>query len=730
MKTKTYSTILLILCATVLTGCMNTPDGSNDGNNGDSSGNSNDAQSNTNTAKEVFDNALQMLDDGADVDETRMAMLAELQSKSNVEAAEIDEHSDVVWADFENGETRLFAIYDDENDGHDEETWSQLVNEADAANQNGFSGSFPLRPIAKVRRTQIIPELPDSSFLIPASNRAVVANGLTPFHADWPHEDNRPQIASMLEDLGYVVTQTDLNVDLFTHLSDYGVIYTESHGGWRAPSIQDLTADPSGIDPNEPIPTCFGSPSTQWVLTTTEVTDANRATYQKDVDCRRLMIMHATLRSRNKPEERKEFYCVTPLFIREYDKNNFPDRTFMYLNSCRGFDASQNSHFRDVLDERCVGGTYMAWMNKPHPVAAFRAGLNFFQLMCGTNQELSTKSIPFLEENVPPITNMSIAEAFAAMFAKGYTNGLIASRGAMLFYRTEEDTTGLPPILTFAPVISDFFLDEIGNAALQARSPDNAELIIGDAPGNLPDISTVTIDIGKTTALQTTNVTGTGYALKVPVGAEGELRLRKDGRTSPPMQLLTWKPSFVIRGTGPDGLTFTATFLMHGRGLPAPRSRSGAQGTFLWLEPTEAFDARFDAASTVTWSVGGSANVGGVQYSHSGGGSQTISFKAADGTLHSASMISNDGLTAEIDFTVETELKYTTTISGNGPTTMEERTLPVGNYSYAPSAQLGQDWTLQSGSLGVFFTQTGWTGDMTWNAATPTPPYDYEKFRR
>jgi hypothetical protein len=707
-----------------LTGCGNqTAD-----DNGGSSGNSGSSQSNAATAAAVVENARQMLDDGADVDTTRAAMLEELQGKSDVETADIDESSDVIWADFDNGETQLFAVFDDESEGNDAETWSQLLEEADTTSQSIAPGSFPLPPTAKVRRPQIAPSFPDSVFLMPASNKALVANGLTPFHDTWPHEDNRPLIAKMLKDVGYEVTQTDLTVELFTHLSDYGVIYTESHGGWRDASIRDLTTDP--LDATAPIPTCFGSPSNQWLLTTTQVTAANRETYQKDVDCRRLIIMNATLRSPNKPTEEKQFYCVTPLFMREYDKKDFPDRTLMFINSCRGFGVSLDSHFRNALDARCVGGSYLAWVNRVHPVAAFRGGLYFFQLMTGSNEELSVSQIPFLEKNVPPVNNMSIAEAFAAMFAKGYTNGLIASYGAMMFYRTEEDASGGGPNLTLAPVISDFFLDEIGNAALQARTPDDAELIIGDAPGNLPDISTVTIGIGKTTTLQTQHITGTGYALKVPVGAEGELRLRKDDRIGPPMQLLTWRPSFVVKGTGPEGLTFTATFLMHGRGIPAPRSRSGAQGTFLWLDPMEAFDARFDEASTVTWSVGGSANVGGVTYQHSGGGTQTISFKAADGTFHPASMISNDGQTADIEITVETPLKYTTTITGNGQSTTQENTLPAGDYSYAPAAQLGPDWTLQSGASPIFFTQNGWSANMTWNAATPTPPYDYEKFRR
>lgn len=728
MITRSRFAALFVCILIAMPGCGNAPTTDNGSNNGNSSGDSADTQSNAATAASVIDSAQQMLDDGADVDATRDAMLNELQSKSGVETAEIDEYSDVIWADFDNGETQLFAIFDDENEGDDAETWLQLLNDADDTNQAIAPISFPLRPVAKVQRPQIAPVFPDSSFLMPASNKAILANGLAPFHDAWPHEDNRPLIAKMLTDIGYSVTQTDLTVEMFTHLSDYGVIYAESHGGWRTASIRDLTTDP--LNPTDPVPTCFGSPGNQWLLTTTEVTDANRATYQKDVDCRRLMIMNATLRSPNKPTEKKQFYCVTPLFMREYDKKNFPDRTLMFINSCRGFDVSLGGHFKDALDARCNGGTYVAWTNRVHPVAAFRGALNLFQLLTGSNEELSANQIPFLEKNVPPIMNMSIAEAYAAMAAKGYSDGIITNRGAALFYRTEESATELPPILTLAPAITDFFLDEIGNAALQARSPDNAELIIGDAPGNLPDISTVTIDIGKTTALQTTNVTGTGYALKVPVGAEGELRLRKDDRIGPPMQLLTWKPSFVVQGEGPHGLTFTVTYLMHGRGIPSPRSRTGAQGTFLWLDPMEGFDARFDAASTVTWSVGGSANVGGVQYAHSGGGTQTISFKSDDGTAHSASMISNDGRTAEVDFTIETELTYTTTISGNGPTTMEQHTLPAGNYTYSPAAPLGEDWTLQSGTLGVFFTETGWSGNMTWNAATPNPPYDYEKFRR
>ncbi len=37
---------------------------------------------------------------------------------------------------------------------------------------------------------------------------------------------------------------------------------------------------------------------------------------------------------------------------------------------------------------------------------------------------------------------------------------------------------------------------------------------------------------------------------------------------------------------------------------------------------------------------------------------------------------------------------------------------------------------MPTGTLGVFFTETGWSGNMTWNTATPNPPYDYEKFRR
>ncbi|MEZ6083045.1 MAG: hypothetical protein R3E58_03590 [Phycisphaerae bacterium] len=263
----------------VMPGCGNAPTTDNGGNNGNSSGNSADTQSNAATAASVIDNAQQMLDDGRDVDATRDAMLNELQGKSGVETAEIDEYSDVIWADFDNGETQLFAIFDDESEGNDAETWLQLLNDANDANPSISPINFPLRPIAKVQRPQIAPVFPDSSFLMPASNKAILANGLAPFHDDWPHEDNRPLIAKMLTDIGYQVTQTDLTVEMFTHLSDYGVIYTESHGGWRAPSIRDLATDP--FDATDPVPTCFGSPGNQWLLTTTEVTDANRTTLSK-----------------------------------------------------------------------------------------------------------------------------------------------------------------------------------------------------------------------------------------------------------------------------------------------------------------------------------------------------------------------------------------------------------------------------------------------------------------
>ncbi|MFQ5491782.1 MAG: hypothetical protein ACE5GE_13770, partial [Phycisphaerae bacterium] len=242
-----------------------------------------------------------MLAEGADAPTICAEVAQSLQDDDRVAGAAVDPDIDAVWVDFVDGESQVFQIIDDtaDSEGLIKDDTFALIKSVQNRNRNR-----PTPPVTQPR--QFNPPNPADLIHLPAKDKALLANALSPFHANWDVTDTTEKLFAMLFDLGYEGKRVPLTLDLVETFGDYGVIVLETHGTWRDPIYPaDQVQLPAGIlddDDNSTSPTndnCGGTGARHVLLTTTRVTGANLAPRGGEIFCGQLVIWNVHLRQKN-----------------------------------------------------------------------------------------------------------------------------------------------------------------------------------------------------------------------------------------------------------------------------------------------------------------------------------------------------------------------------------------------------------------------------------------------
>lgn len=655
----------------------------------------------------------QGLDQGADLSAVRQDLLSRLRADNHVAGAGLDEDSDVVWADFINGEIHCFWIVDSDTDASAGSVDSLTVAALPGHGVPAIPTSMPAGPTGTGLR-HVAAFNADTFWHLPGNNKALLANALWPFHADWDISDTTVRIKEMLEACGYVVEPEPveypdgqvgpglLTLDHFQHLSDYGVIFIETHGARRKP---EYPAEMLQLPPSLGLPntgTCGGDASSMVLLTTTLTTPAAIVEHAGDLNCGRITFWNARIRDpKGKIIRRQQYFGVTPNFIREHDQGKFPDSTLFFLNACRGFgDDGYSSPFASTLFEKCNRGAYfLGWAKKVfYPIAA-RAALNHFQLMTGANDELYIKGKALLRSATPPCGGSftELNAAFAQIFNRGYATD--PDSGAVLTRRVQNDEIAG---LILMPHVLAASQDTDGRFALSMISDAVPQLTIG--------VTSVPVqrDTWNTLASR-------GWHMPASVASWGDMVLSQDGRIGIARPLHRWRPSISVTG-GTGGPIVNATFTLQGRAT----IDGGSLRASPWADPPIAqFQADWDKpASLIAWNITGesTSTSGDYHYSYSGAGSRAFGDNDG-GSLESQ----GNGTTARLY--AYGQVTYTTTVTDLNTSAQsssdDTATISVDREGLA----LGADWTVAAGAYTENNTSLG-DVQMNWNAFSPTPPFD------
>jgi hypothetical protein len=667
----------------------------------------------------------QLLDTSSDATTAVAAFVQSMQDASGVVAAAVDsDDSATAWVMYRSGLEHVHQVIDEDEelDALDAPATTKVIASGRDATFDERDPGPTAQPIAGFEPT----------WAMPASTTALVANSLTICQ---PLQDTRDDVKLMLESVGYMVERKDATIDLFMNdkITKYGVIFVEAHGGRRTKDeayFDRVNAHFANVVLEQNLPYCGTVGNAQHITTTDLATREAMQTWKQDLECGRLRIRTTYLRRGKQKIPCATTFAVTPDFIRHYNKNNFPDYTVMCLSACRTFDKQGNSEWANLLSDRGDGGNLLGWDYRVHYGVSAKAFLNLFQLLTGSDREKSLtsqrtgKTHVLLEKNKPPVGVQELNEAFNALISKQFDRD--NKTGARLVLMPDLLSTDFK-LSVLAPGIGIFRLDQTGESATVGYAGNNATLRIVHEQ---TQAGVVDIDMGTygSCALIGQLLSGLGcWKCQVPVGAAGSISVLWDGRKSPPRDLMRWKPSFKVTGTGPNGLTYTITYLMQARALPATRWESAKRGPFVWDRPDDGFSAAFDSnGSVVSWSVSGGKTVGTKKYTHSGGGSQNMVFAASD----MSSFASTDGQTADMSFSATLSLTYTETVQDllTSQVTTSTKSLPTTSVRVDGNPLLS-DWTIQGGSQTLTLS-SGWTGQLTWQNCTPTPPYNSDTMLR
>jgi hypothetical protein len=645
---------------------------------------------NATAANAALDAAEARLRQGADTASARDELLARLQSDPEVLGAALDADSGAVWADFRNGETQVFSFI---------ATAGDREGSLDSLTRAKLRVGEPIAPPphrvhkpATAQGTGL-----DTYWRMPANNRALLVNAIAALHPEKPYTSSTNTLWKMLSDRGYDVDPpTDLTVDHFTHLTDYGLIVIEAHGLWREPQWAPEIIFPSG--------TCGGTGSKQALLTTTVVTAENTVAYARDIVCGRLMAWNTSFLDPNNRNRRIQTYAVTPNFVREHDPNVFPSNTILYLNSCRGFDANFSSPYEQLLFEKCGSGAlFLGWTQKVDYAYAGRAMLNLFQLAACSNEALTLEGVEVLRPSVPPQGNFaSMNVAWGQLNSRGWTFDP-DTLGQLVYTNQQQDFRDM--------VLMPHCLDFLSGVTAEGRNEYFANLwSVGIEPrltiGGY-EVSLQRENLGLFTKYRITGSTAPYY---------GNVQLTESGRLDVPTVLHRWRPSISITNVGGD-MKYQVTLTLHARAGVASR-RSSA-----WQDPPRAaFGETFwdKPLCSVAWTVSGEKTYdsayGRTRAVYSGSGSRA--FVDSDfGSLR----CSDDG--ASVNLSATAHIIYTTTLTylDTGETSTYDTSAGVSAELHGVG--LAADWTIASATYQASDAALG-DHQVKWNAIAAEPPFD------
>ena len=631
----------------------------------------------------------------------RTSLVEALKSDAQVSSAGVDSDLDAVWVDFKNGETRFVLFIDAANDTQDlvtdfattkvlaRPTGAGLPDRGataklDARSQAGGTGNW---------------------YRLPANNKALLVNALTPFHGNWSINDTTGVVEKMLEARGYDADRETLLLGHFTLFSKYAVILIETHGTWHKHAAS------STANPDAPGFALFTA--TEATRDTREAfwgaDDAGRKSWMNDLLAGLTGQYYAVIKGADGKVTRKIYYWGSPGLAAKHDTGKYPKNTLVVLNACRGFQ-DYSSPWADMVYEKCDGGaTFFGWTAKVKYPYAARAALNLFQFLTASNEEVilvGTKgAATVLGKHTPP--------------AGGYATPVNVAWSELRDRNVNKDPKSGAE-LTFGVQNNEMY----GLCLM----PHPIELDLGDSVGLLdkPTLemmaeSQPTVTVGGTAVTPQVVANSLGvnrvYTLSIPVGAHGDIAVTESNRTSITRPLHRWQPKINVKGSS-GGLQYEVNFTL--------QARATAEGfrTHVWdAAPKATFDTAWDAAACVIgWSVSGSDTSGSKTSTYSGSGSKIFSDQKSGSNWGWGWMQSTDGTTVSLD--VDAHVTYTTTtvdsVTGSTTTSDTEQTVAVTR----TGVSLSSDWTLgQAAFSDTSVMLSGDTAQISWSASTPQPAF-------
>ncbi|MEW6252658.1 MAG: hypothetical protein AB1716_18635 [Planctomycetota bacterium] len=653
------------------------------------------------------DRVAELLAAGNSAADVVLALLIELRADPRVLGAGADPEENIVWVDFEDGETQYFLILDD------------AAAEPTAAARRPVANEPAPSVYRKAQAQQpAVPATSGARYAQPASNYAFLGNALEFYHGakgilhqfQPPFGDATPHLETMLKARNYVVVRPDpvtltrangefityppqLTVDDFDDLTSYGVIVLEGHNGWRDPEYAPEAMFPSG--------TCGGPFSRQCLLTVTPGTQANILKYATDMFCGRVSLWNIYYKG-----AKYQFFGVTPNYVREHDARQFPKNTIFVLNGCRG-EINGASAWRELVFEKCPeGATVLIWSAKvDYPRTAAPGVLRLFQLMTATNPdqelEMSMTVAPYetttlLESYVPPqggiYTDLELAtyELYQGKY-------LIDKWSGAQLAPHRQNNHAYDPILMPHPI-----------AAVRDDLTLPQFLLIGYAGGS----PTVTVGGSAVTAGPDPDGGYSDWLLtNLVAGMYGDIVMTENGITGIARPLRRWRPSVKFAWTTTEGMQVTCNVTV--------LARATLQGwrTSIWNDPPPArFDALVDPDGTaVNYLISGTYNDGQGEIKWQGSGARTMDPSRGEaGRL----MCATDGASLTFNLGVTLDCTMTVRNLSTGATTTSN--VPVALSFLRQGVPVSADWTVAAQS----FTSYEGGADVSWNAFGPEPAYD------
>jgi hypothetical protein len=670
------------------------------------------------TVGAVSKTAEQMLTEGSDIDVILSALEDQLKADPRVFDVVLESENGSVSAVFVDGETHTFTLVDEEKQS-DDGSYSSIDLAYDPESASQVIENDELEPFQ-----QQVPL--GGVYRMPANNKALLANSVNYFDASkdtFVVTDSTELIHTMLKARGYEVNHAteslmppgyepvnqDLTIDLFNNLTQYGVIVIETHSGRRALEY------PTELLGKE---NCGGYYSSFRIVTTELVTESKIMQYMKDIFCGRVSFQDRYSKLKNgKKILKDQFFVVTPNYIREHDKGTFPDNTLMLLSACSSYLDDKKSPMKDLLFEKCnKGARFLGWTGKVSARIAIRAGLNLFQLMTASNEELTgKKDFIALKKSTPPQGGWftPLTRALEELDKKSYLTD--PNNGAKLQLSSQSgedfDLTLMPhPLIAYWPW--DWWNGCL--AQLWMYTDSQPKVTIGETE----------------VAVTKSGDTDTWALSQVPVGAYGDIVVRENGRTSISRPLHRWKTQIKVTSiSSPEnfpGIKYDVTFTLQARStiglyIPEVVTRDCFRDS-IWNDPPPAqFAAWWDVtASNVAYKIEGEGYSGDQHFKYSGSGLkpliETYPPDTKDGIL-------TDESGTSVTLKIRVLLPFTMTIE-NGSTKTFETAFPI--IIEKDGIALSDDWGVFPASFQSDMLLPGGMAQISWNAFAADPPFDMD----